>query len=129
MSNPYQLIRADEEDGIPVVSMLCAELRADTVIARVEIELDEYLQLSGVKEFVLDMSAVHYLTSNGLRVLISLRRKVRELGGRFTMCGVHPHVASVFKTTRLFTENFDYKDDVASAIAALRTPPPQTQRS
>src|SRR5262245_33814986 len=123
MTTAYQLLRVDDEDGVPVVNLLCAELRADSVIARLEQELDDYLQKSGVKELVLDLSAVHYLTSNGLRALIVLRRKLRDLGGRFTMCGVHPHVASVFKTTRLFTDKFDYLDDVPSAIAALKTSP------
>jgi anti-anti-sigma factor len=124
MSTPYQLLKVDDEDGVPVLNVLCSELRADNVIARLEQELEEYLQTSGAKELVLDLSAVHYLTSNGLRALIMLRRKLREQGGRFTMCGVHPHVASVFKTTRLFTDKFDYLADVPSAIAALKTPPP-----
>ena len=123
MTPAYQLLRVDDEDNVPVVNVLCSELRSDTVIARLEQELDDYLLKSGVKELVLDLSAVHFLTSNGLRVLIVLRRKLREQGGRFTMCGVHPHVASVFKTTRLFTDKFDYLADVPSAIAALKTSP------
>src|SRR5262245_24454986 len=123
MTTHHQLMRVDQEDGVPVVRLLSTELRSDTMISRLETELEEYLQASGVKEFVLDMSAVHFLTSNGLRLLIVLRRKVRDIGGRFTMCGVHPYVASVFKTTRLFTEKFDFLDDIASAITALKTPP------
>jgi anti-anti-sigma factor len=127
MNNPYQLMRVDTQDGVPVVMLLTSELRSDTMIARLEQELEDYVQKSGVKELVLDMSAVHFLTSNGLRLLIVLRRKLRELGGRYTMCGVHPHVASVFKTTRLFTEKFDFLDDVPMAIAALKAPPPEGQ--
>jgi anti-anti-sigma factor len=123
MTTQYQLIRAEDEGGTPVLRVLCAELRADNVIARLEQELEDYLQTTGVKELVLDLSAVHFLTSNGLRALIMLRRKLREQGGRYTMCGVHPHVSSVFRTTRLFTDKFDYLDDVPSAIAALKSTP------
>jgi anti-anti-sigma factor len=118
-------MRVEQENGTPIVVLLTPELRSDTMIARLEQELEAYLESSGVKELVLDLSAVHFLTSNGLRLLIVLRRKLRELGGRFTMCGVHPHVASVFKTTRLFTEKFDFVDDVPSAIAALKASPAQ----
>jgi anti-anti-sigma factor len=123
MNTPYQLMRVDEQNGVPIVILLTSELRSDSMIARLEQELEDYLQKSGDKEIVLDMSAVHFLASNGLRLLIVLRRKMREQGGRYTMCGVHPYVASVFKTTRLFTEKFDFLDDVPAAIAALKTPP------
>jgi anti-anti-sigma factor len=121
MPAPYQLIDVVQEDGIPVVNVLCQELRGDSVISQLEQELDDYLQATRCSGLVLNLSAVHFMTSNGLRALIVLRRKMRQMGGRFTMCGVHPHVASVFKTTRLFSEKFDYMDDVASAITALKS--------
>jgi anti-anti-sigma factor len=120
--SPMQLIRIDAQDGVPVVAVQCSELRADSMVARLEQELETYLASSGVKQLVLDLSAVHFMSSSGLRVLILLRRKMRELGGRFTMCGVHEHVASVFKTTRLFSESFDYVPDAAAAAAALKAP-------
>lgn len=117
-----RLLSVDQENGLPVVSLLTTELRSDSVIARLEKELDEYLEESGVKQLVLDLSAVHFLTSSGLRVLIMLRRRLRERGGRFTMCGVHPYVEDVFKTTRLFTDKFDVFPDVEAAAKALRSP-------
>jgi anti-anti-sigma factor len=122
-THPYQLVRIDNEDGVPVVTVLPSELRSDTVIAKLEEELEDFIQKSGSKQLVLDMSSVHYMTSSGLRVLIILRRRLRELGGRFTMCGVHPYVADVFNTTRLFTAKFDYVDDLNAAVAALKAPP------
>ena len=105
------------------MTVLTPELRADSVIAKLEQELEDFLQKSGAKQLVLDLSSVHYMTSSGLRVLIVLRKRLREVGGRFTMCGVHPYVADVFKTTRLFTAKFDYLDDVDAAVAALKEPP------
>ncbi|MBI3468385.1 MAG: STAS domain-containing protein [Planctomycetes bacterium] len=121
----YQLMRVEEQDGVPVVSVLCTELRADTVIDRLEQELEDYLKKSGVKQLVLDMSGLHYMASNGLRVLIRLRKQLGEVDGRFKMCGVHKYVADVFRTTRLFTETFDFLPDVTAALAALKGPAPQ----
>lgn len=121
----YQLVRVNNEDSVPIVTVLTPELRSDTVIAKLEQELEDFLQKSGAKQLVLDLSSVHFMASSGLRVLIVLRKRMRELGGRFTMCGVHPYVADVFKTTRLFSAKFDYLDDVDAAIAALQAPSPQ----
>ena len=121
MESPdYQLMRVEEQEGIPVVSVLCSELRSDTVIARLEQELELFIDRSGARQLVLDLSAVHFISSSGLRVLIVLRKRLRTLNGRFTMCGVQPHVSSVFRTTRLFSESFEYLPDTASALAALK---------
>ena len=126
MNDPqYQLVRVNNDDSIPVVTVMTHELRADTVITKLEQELEDFIQKNSAKQLVLDLTSVHFMASSGLRVLISLRKKLRELGGRFTMCGVHPYVADVFKTTRLFTAKFDYLEDVAAAIAALKSPPPE----
>jgi anti-anti-sigma factor len=119
----YQLLRADEEQGVLVVTVLTPELRADAVILRLEHELDSLIAAKGARQLILDMAPVHFLSSGGLRALIVLRKRLKELGGRFTMCGVHPYVADVFKTTRLFSEKFDYLPDVTSAIAALKEAP------
>jgi anti-sigma B factor antagonist len=124
MSAPlYQLIRTDDQEGVPVVSILCTELRTDTVISRVEQELDDYLDKSGTSRLVLDLSSVHFMASTGLRVLISLRKRLQKLGGEFKMCGVHSYVAEVFHTTRLFTAPFDILSDAQSAAAALKAAP------
>ena len=117
-----QLIRIENEDSVPVITLLTPELRADSVISRLEQVLEDFIQRSGSKYLVLDMTSVHFLSSSGLRILILLRKRLKELGGRFTMCCVHPYVADVFKTTRLFAPKFDYYDDIAGAIAALKPP-------
>jgi anti-anti-sigma factor len=124
MSAPkYQLFQVNEQDGVPVLTLLLSELRTDTTVRKLEEELEQYLRDSAAKRLVVDMSAVHYVSSSGLRALIVLRKRLREVGGRFTMCGVHAHVADVFKTTRLFSASLDYLDDPAAAVAALKSPP------
>ena len=124
MSAPaYQLLRVGEEDGVPVITVLCPELRTDTVIAKVEQELDDYLEKSGTRRLVLDLTPVHFLASTGLRILLMLRKRLRDLGGQFKMCGVHPYVQDVFRTTRLFSQPFDILADPRSAAAALKAAP------
>ena len=121
MTTPkYHLIRVDDQDGVPVVTVLCSELRTDTLTGQLEQEIDDFITGSGAKRLVLDMTGVHFLASTGLRALIVLRNRLRERGGRFTMYGVHPYVEEVFQTTRVFSRPFDVLPDVETATAALK---------
>jgi anti-anti-sigma factor len=119
-ASSYSLIRIEEQDGVPVIAVLCSDLHTDTVIAKLEEEIEDYLKTSGARQVVLDLSSIHFMSSSGLRVLILLRKYLKDQAGRFTMCGVRPYVAEVFRTTRVFTESFDFLPDVATAVAAVK---------
>lgn len=55
----------------------------------------------GVKQFVLDGSALHFVDSMGLGALISLMRRVREQGGEVKIARLSADVRSIFEITRL----------------------------
>lgn len=61
---------------------------------------------------VLDMSAVKFLSSQMLGVLIAFQKKMAAIKGKFVICGLRPDLAKVFKITQLdklflFAENED----------------------
>jgi len=114
------LCRWGEHDGVPVLTILVTELRADKVIAKLEEALQALIEQHKPKLLVLDLSHVYLMSSAGLRVMIWLRRKLDEYGGRFAIAAAQPHVKEVFETTRLFRDQFDMFPDVPSAVAALK---------
>ena len=53
------------------------------------------------RKIVLDFSRVRLLSSQMISVLISLHKKIGEIGGKFVICGLTPDLHKVFKITRL----------------------------
>lgn len=74
---------------------------------------------------ILDMQPVRYLSSAGIRPLLSLDRRVREHEGRLILCNLSPYVQNVLEATRLIstskavTGKFEHHADVAASVASL----------
>ena len=57
----------------------------------------------GEKQFVVDMTGLDYISSMGLRSLLSLAKKLQNSGGRLALCGLGGAVLEVFKIAGLLT--------------------------
>lgn len=70
---------------------------------------------------ILDFSAVNYISSVGLRVLMLAARQVKAQGGQLVIAALTPIVREVFEISRF---NLVYKvfPDVTAALAALENP-------
>ncbi len=71
--------------------------RLDTVTSP-ELEKSLNDNLNDVTELVLDFSSVEYISSTGLRVLLSMQKKMAKLGG-MKVLNVNEMVKSVFDVT------------------------------
>jgi len=77
----------------------------------------------------LDLSEIAYFGSAGIRPLLSLRRRLHDVGGQLVLCKLSPQVEDVLRTTRLISTSsaapaaFDVEADVALAVARLNRPP------
>ncbi len=76
---------------------------------------------AGNSPVILDFSAVSYISSVGLRVLMLAARQVKAQGGQLVIAALTPIVNEVFEISRF---NLVYKvfPDVAAALAALESP-------
>ena len=74
------------------------EGRLDTLTAP---ELEESLSsaLEGIKELVLDLSGLEYLSSAGLRVVLSTFKTLSAAEGKMTICNANEMVSKVFELT------------------------------
>ena len=66
---------------------------------------------------VVDLSAVEFLDSTGLGILVSGLRRFRLLGGDLTLAGAQPRILRVLEMTRL-DRAFDVYASVDAAVAA-----------
>jgi len=82
------------EDGITVVS---PDGRIDTLAAE---QLDQALQTAmaeGTCKIVVDMAAVEYISSAGLRSLAAVLVKCRDEGGDMKLAALNERVTRVFR--------------------------------
>ena len=56
---------------------------------------------SGMSKVLLDLTAVEYISSGGLRVIIMLTKALEKINGELKLCGLSPFVSEVFKITNL----------------------------
>jgi anti-anti-sigma factor len=69
-----------------------------------------------VRDIVLDLSAVTFMDSTGLQVLIATQRRLEPLGGKLRLVGLRSGVAKVLKVTGL-DQTFSGYASVDEALA------------
>jgi anti-sigma B factor antagonist len=70
---------------------------------------------------VLDMTAVEFIDSTGLSVMLNALRVVTQIGGRLALVCTNPTVLRLFQITNL-DSTFDIFDDREGAIAHVCRP-------
>lgn len=82
---------------------LIVEVRGQLVVTNrqefKQIVLDEVEQ--GARTVVVDFSDSAYIDSSGLGALVSLGKRIRELGGDLRLAGLNEDLRTLFELTRL----------------------------
>lgn len=73
---------------------------------------------SGDGKIVVDLAAVSYMSSRGLRVFLLGAKKMAAAEGKLAVCALQPFVREVFETVG-FHEVVPVFDDSAKAVASL----------
>ncbi len=58
---------------------------------------------AGERKFVVDFGPTAYIDSSGLGALVSINKKVREVGGELRLAGLNEDLRSLFELTKLNT--------------------------
>lgn len=78
-------------------TVLVVEGRIDSgTSAELEKKLIVLIENGGVKDIALDFSAMDYISSAGLRVLLMAAKKTSKLGGKVVLAGLSANVKEVF---------------------------------
>ena len=70
-----------------------------TAVTADQLEQDLSTMLKGVKNFVVDMSKLAYVSSAGLRVLLKAQKYMKSKDGTMTLKNAVPEVMKIFETT------------------------------
>jgi anti-anti-sigma factor len=78
-------------------TVLVVEGRIDSgTSAELEKKLIALIETGGVKDIAMDFSAMDYISSAGLRVLLMAAKKAGKLGGKVVLAGLSANVKEVF---------------------------------
>ncbi len=69
----------------------------------------------GEKKLVLDFSAVNFISSAGLRVILLIAKKLEPVQGKVKLCGLNSTLKDVFEISG-FSKLFDIVPTVAEAV-------------
>jgi len=113
------LVELRSEDGIDVIAVRPKEVFRADVIEALGRQLRRAIEASRGTRFVLDLSAVEFLTSAALGLIINIQAHLTGLGHRFAVAGVSGEVAGVFEYTRLKDVMLVYAT-VEEAVKAMK---------
>jgi len=69
-----------------------------------------------------DLSAIDYLSSSGVAILVGLKRRIDMQHGKLVLCRVQPLVCDLLRVMRL-NQYFTFANDEPEALALLRPVP------
>jgi len=105
-------IQKREEGGFLVLSLL-GEIEVYEAEA-LENEIDAAVK-AGAKDMIIDMAGLNYISSSGLRVLITARGEIKKAGGALMLASIKEKVLEVFRISKLLAI-FDVRKDVEDAL-------------
>ncbi len=102
-------------DGAGVI-----EIRGDVTAASEDMLMEAYTLATegGVQAVLLDFSALEYMNSGGIGLLVTLLVRANRLKQRLLACGLNDHYRQIFELTRL-DEAISIYADQAEALAAV----------
>jgi anti-anti-sigma factor len=125
----YRLLQVSTQEGVLVLTITEPQIEGDAVAQALQRELLAAVIAADARKVVVDMERVRYISSVAFGPLLSLRRHLQGVGGKFLVCGLSSMVGDIFYSTKMvspsgeFTAPFEMAPDIAAAVAALNTPP------
>ncbi len=108
-------VAVSEQNGITVLSLTG---RMDATTANIFGDACRASLDGGARRVVVDMSGVEYVSSAGLRVILTMLKATRSLKGTLAFCGLQPMVSEVFRISG-FNSMLSTYATTTEALAAL----------
>lgn len=100
------------------ITHVFVDLRFDTLTSKdIEVKLMELVD-KGSKKILCDFSKTEYISSAGLRVMLSVAKKLQKNGGKMVLACMKPFVYDVFKIAG-FIQIFEIHETKEQAVARL----------
>lgn len=126
-TDSYRHFTVRSEEGVLILTLTEANLRGYTVANALRRDFLAALQPGQTARVVLDLQNVKSLSSEAVRPLLTLQRRLRDSGGRLVLCNLAPVVSQCLTATRLVGGGttslaFEVAPDLPAAIALASSP-------
>ena len=101
------------------VKVAIIEARLDSYAAKEVEEVFRDLIESGTKKLLCDFSQTEYISSAGLRVVLTAAKSLKKTNGQIALCCLNEFVHEVFETAG-FTKIFNIYDSEEEALKNLK---------
>jgi len=108
-------ISRKEENGVVFIT-ICGRLDADSS-PEAEKVVKEVLE-QPTDRLLFDLGELEYLSSAGLRVLLSAAKEMKRRGGKIVLCSLNPFVKEIFEVSG-FQSLIDITDSVEAGLEKL----------
>ena len=120
MSGPPRRRRLEVEDigDVTVVNFTDRKILDEQNIQAIGEQLFSLVDEAGRRKILLNFGNVEYLSSAALAKLITLNKKLQQVGGRLILCNIDPQIYEVFEITKL-NKLFNIQAEEQAALQAF----------
>jgi anti-anti-sigma factor len=118
LTSHHSFLDVQEHGPVTVVTFKVPELMDDELIDTLGQALAEHMEKQKHGRLVLNFSAVTFMASDMLGVLLGLLRKVNATGGRLALCAFNPRFREMMTTLNL-NRVFDIYDAEHEAVQSF----------
>lgn len=83
-------------------------------LQEVENQINQQIEQGGTRYVICDLSRLDYMSSSGLRMLITLMRRLNDQGGWLKLSGLRPQVEKIFEAASVKSVFDIYPTDEAA---------------
>ena len=105
----------EEVNGVTIAKFTDKKILDENNIQAIGNQLFGLVDDDGRDKIILDFSNVEYLSSAALGKLITMNKKVSEVGGNLRLCSIRKDIYEVFTITRL-NKVFDIRENQEEAL-------------
>ena len=108
-------VASSEQNGITILSLTG---RMDATTANIFGDACQAALNGGARRIVVDLSGIEYISSAGLRVILTMLKMAKSLKGTLAFCGMQSMVSEVFRISG-FSSMLPIYATTTDALAAL----------
>ena len=112
------LLRIRKQDDIGIVDFTTSRILDQSNVQQLGEEFDQLLDEHNLTKIVLDFEKVNYMSSAVMGKLITLHKKVANVGGQLRLCHISDSIFEIFEIMR-FDKIFNISKTQEEAVSEL----------